>query len=78
MSSPLEIQLHLSYVDTLVRADLDTAHAADAFASIDGIGLAVGSHFIDLDRTDVYTFSAARAAVQIDVNQIHAHLRTYF
>jgi hypothetical protein len=65
-------KLHLCDFDTLIGAYLDAAHAADAFPSLIRVGLAVGTHLVYTNRADVYTLTAAGAAVKIYIDQIHS------
>jgi hypothetical protein len=64
-------QLHLSDFYAFIGAYFDAAHAADAFPCLIRVGLAVGPHLVYTDRTDVHTFTAARAAVKVHIDQIH-------
>ena len=73
-ASPLPSHLHLGDFDAFVRTDFDAAHAADAFAGLIGVGLAVIAHPVDLDRADVDTLSAAGAAVEVYINLKHESL----
>ncbi len=60
--------LHFFDFDAFVRTDFNAAHTANAFSCLKGISLAVGAHLINLDRTDVYAFSTAGAAIHVDID----------
>lgn len=61
-------KLHFFDFDALVRTDFNAAHAANALSCLKGISLAVGTHLVNLNRTDVHTFSTAGAAIHVDID----------
>jgi hypothetical protein len=67
-TSPLFRKLHFLDLDALIRADFYTTHATNALSGLKGISFAVGAHLVNLNRTDVYAFSTAGAAIQIDID----------
>lgn len=61
-------ELHLRDFDALLRAHFYTTHATNALSCLKGISLAVRAHLVNLNRTDVYAFSTAGAALHVDAN----------
>jgi len=68
LASPFFRKLHFLDFDALVRTNFYTTHATNALSCLKGVSLAVGAHLVNLNRTDVYTFSTAGAAIHVDVD----------
>jgi len=66
--SPLFRVLHFLDFDALVRTDFNATHATNALSCLKGISLAVGAHLENLNRTYVYAFFTAGAAIDVDVD----------
>ena len=60
--------LHFFDFDALVWTDFNAAHAANALSCLKGVCLAVRTHLVNLNRTDVDTFSTAGAAIHVDID----------